>query len=281
MGKPLTIVSDNGPQFTSSEFKSFCLEWGISHRLVTPYHPQSNGEIERFRTVMKIVRISMSQGIDWKVPLEKFLLSYRNSPHTTSGMSPAQLLLKKSTSDKLPKLTDSHTVPKSVQERDWFMKQKYLQNANPKSEEATTQFIPGNIVFAKRMSTKKGQLPFCSDHYKILSGNNNGYTIMDEKGKTYRRHSSHLKLLPGGSFKMQNTVKQSRQPTHVSPVSSKSCLRLNMPTCNPSSTSQHSTSPVSVNLHPHPVPPSHPNMSASPLQLQPRVSLRLAARRLN
>ena len=46
-GIPETVVSDNGPQFTSDEFTQFCLRNGIHHVLVTPYHPSSNGLVER------------------------------------------------------------------------------------------------------------------------------------------------------------------------------------------------------------------------------------------
>ena len=46
-GLPEEIVSDNGPQFVSKEFETFLNKNGIRHVRSSPYHPQSNGKIER------------------------------------------------------------------------------------------------------------------------------------------------------------------------------------------------------------------------------------------
>ena len=50
---PTTLVSDNGPQFTSSEFASKMSKWKIKHILTPPYHPASNGLAERGVGIVK------------------------------------------------------------------------------------------------------------------------------------------------------------------------------------------------------------------------------------
>ena len=45
-GFPTTLVSDNGPQFTSKEFEVKMKRWGIHHILTPPYHPASKGLAE-------------------------------------------------------------------------------------------------------------------------------------------------------------------------------------------------------------------------------------------
>ena len=46
-GLPESVVSDNGPQFTSEEFETFLKLNGVTHVLCPPYHPASNGLAQR------------------------------------------------------------------------------------------------------------------------------------------------------------------------------------------------------------------------------------------
>ena len=46
-GIPETVISDNGPQFSSAEFAKFAEDWGFTHITSSPKRPQSNREAER------------------------------------------------------------------------------------------------------------------------------------------------------------------------------------------------------------------------------------------
>ena len=47
------IISDNGPQFIARDFKEFIRISGMTHVRTSPYHPQSNGKIERWHRSLK------------------------------------------------------------------------------------------------------------------------------------------------------------------------------------------------------------------------------------
>ncbi|XP_020616125.1 uncharacterized protein K02A2.6-like [Orbicella faveolata] len=104
-GLPEALRSDNGPPFASKEFEGFLEYLGISHKKGVPYWPQSNGEVERGNeAILKIERIARFEGKDWRKALENFLFQYRVTPHTVTGVSPAELLMRRKLRDKLPRV---------------------------------------------------------------------------------------------------------------------------------------------------------------------------------
>ena len=74
-GIPEILRSDNGPQYSSEEFRIFTIDWKFQHTTSSPHYPQSNGFIERsVQTVKKILSKT-------KDP-EKALLIFRTTPVT-------------------------------------------------------------------------------------------------------------------------------------------------------------------------------------------------------
>ena len=47
------LIFDNGPQFVAKDFKEFIRLAGMTHVRTSPYHPQSNGKLERFHYTFK------------------------------------------------------------------------------------------------------------------------------------------------------------------------------------------------------------------------------------
>jgi transposase InsO family protein len=58
------MISDNGPQFVSKDFKEFIRLSGFSHVRTRPYYPQSNGKLERFHGTIKSEEIRRNSYLD-------------------------------------------------------------------------------------------------------------------------------------------------------------------------------------------------------------------------
>ena len=87
-GLPETIVTDNGSGFTSGEFKEFLRGNGVRHITSAPYHPASNGLAERAVQIVKKGLKKVSEG-SVKKRLARILFSYRTTPQSTTGLTPA------------------------------------------------------------------------------------------------------------------------------------------------------------------------------------------------
>ena len=91
-GIPDHIITDQGTQFEGQLFDALSSSYGFKHIHTTAYHPQANGMIERFHRSLKTSLRCLSIKGDWVSALPMVLLGWRNTIHSASGTSPAQLL---------------------------------------------------------------------------------------------------------------------------------------------------------------------------------------------
>ena len=95
-GLPEQLVSDNGPQFSSAEFEMCMKRNGIKHISSAPGHPTTNGEAECFvQTFKRALKTGKRDGGSLQTRLSRFLFVYRTSPHATTGVSHAELFVKR------------------------------------------------------------------------------------------------------------------------------------------------------------------------------------------
>ncbi|KAI5086769.1 hypothetical protein C0J45_23903, partial [Silurus meridionalis] len=96
---PNTVVSDNGPQYSSQEFQRFSQLWEFDHKTSSPGYPQSNGKAESaVKTAKRLLHKSKASGRDPYLAL----LDHRNTPSQGLESSPAQRLLNRRTRSLLP-----------------------------------------------------------------------------------------------------------------------------------------------------------------------------------
>ena len=60
-GTPHTLISDNGLQFDSKNFREYCCEFGIINQYSTPAYPQGNGQAE---AVNKVILSGLKKRLD-------------------------------------------------------------------------------------------------------------------------------------------------------------------------------------------------------------------------
>ena len=95
-GIPEQIVTDNGTQFTSEAFEIFVKRNSIKHIKSAPYHPASNGLAERFiQSLKKSLKASVNDGRTLIRKLSSYLLLYRTTSHSITGVPPCKLLMQR------------------------------------------------------------------------------------------------------------------------------------------------------------------------------------------
>lgn len=184
-GLPKQIVSDNGPQFASKQFEEFTQANGIEHIFTAPYHPASNGLAENaVRTLKRVIKKALSEKNNVERALWSFLAYYRNIEHSTTGESPAMLLLGRRIRTRLD-------IIKPDRERQVIKSQQRQLASAPgenravgKGEEVWyRQYLKGEKWVAGRVIDELGS---CD------------YKVVGKDGETVHRHIDQIRKRPSG-----------------------------------------------------------------------------------
>ena len=144
-GVPETLVTDNGSQFASREFKAFVESWSFNHITTSPRYPQSNGKAENaVKTVKRLFEKCKESGVSEF----QALLDWRNTPTEGMATSPAQRLMGRRCRTLLPMskalLRPSyplHDDVRAMSDRKRRQKHYYDRHAKP-----LPNVSPGEIV---------------------------------------------------------------------------------------------------------------------------------------
>ena len=155
-GLPVSITSDNGPQFRSQEFEKYLVDNGILHRKVTPLWAQANGEVERQnRSLLKSMRIAQAEGKDWRIELVHYLATYRTTSHSVTGVCPAESLFGRRIRTKLPELCERAVNDEELRDRDWEKKTKAKIYADTSRGAQPCDLQVGDQVLLKQKKSNK------------------------------------------------------------------------------------------------------------------------------
>ena len=138
------MVSDNRPQFSSSEFAQFARDYKFNHITSSPHFPQANGKSER--TVQKVKGLHKRSNDPYLA-----LLAYRSTP-LKLGYSPTELLMGRTLRTTIPippeqfrpKLPNS----KELRKKDKEMKIKQKENDDKRHKTFEQDILePGDEVW--------------------------------------------------------------------------------------------------------------------------------------
>lgn len=196
-GIPITIVSDNGTQFTSAEFRTFLQTSGVKyHKLSALYHPATNGQAEHYvqTTNDSLYKMATTPG-SLQRDLNEFLRQYWKAPHATTGHPLAQLFLGRNLHIRLD-LVRTDTTPTKVTEKQQVKFDSTFRVFRPQQQ---VYFISGNLRMDKwvpgTIVTRQGDL-----HYEINHG-----------GKSFKRHVDEIR-----AYQQKESVDQPADPVERS-----------------------------------------------------------------
>ena len=184
-GIPEIVVSDNGPQFTSSTFKDFANKYKFIHHTSSPYHPQGNGEAER---AIRMIKSLLRKAEDPYLAL----LSYCATPVAGLGFSPAELLMSRMLRTTVP-LCHSRLQPRvpnfsTVSSQDGQQKESQKKAFDRRHRAHPLKALqPIDPVWLPDRE-EKGHV--------VEKAGDRSYRIQCEDGASYHRNRQHIRPMP-------------------------------------------------------------------------------------
>ncbi|GJQ97127.1 putative nucleotidyltransferase, ribonuclease H [Tanacetum coccineum] len=97
-GVPKALISDHGTHFCNSLLDKTLKKYGVTHRLATPYHPQTSSQTENTNRAIKRIlerTVNMNRK-EWADKLDDALWTFRTAYKAPIGSTPFRIVYKKS-----------------------------------------------------------------------------------------------------------------------------------------------------------------------------------------
>lgn len=186
-GIPDICMTDNGPQFSSHDYKKFANTYKFSHVTSSPGYPQSNGRVEN---AVKMAKSIITKAKKANTDPYLGLLAYRNTPTQHLNSSPAQRLFSRRTKTLLP-TTHTLLTPRvesgvTIKQAQSKAKQSFYYN---RSAHTLPVLAKNDVV--RIMPTRPREEWRRARVTKDLG--NRSYEVETEDHRTFRRNRKHLK----------------------------------------------------------------------------------------
>ena len=159
-GYPDLVIHDGGPPYNSHNWKEYAKRCGFETSLCTPEHPQANGQAEKFMSsIVKLTHAIIAEGKDPKKEIYTFLMNYRNTPHSSTGQTPASLMMNRGIKTKIPTMLAEPTsaaisaAHKEAQQSDAVAQAKLKEYADKHIRASNRQYKLGDTVLLQQKKT--------------------------------------------------------------------------------------------------------------------------------
>ncbi|XP_071054976.1 uncharacterized protein [Onthophagus taurus] len=211
----------------SDEFEMFLKKNNIKHLTSPPYHPSSNSAAENVvKTVKNLLKKSLLNNTDGDLNclLCRFLFDYRNTPHCTTGVSPAILMfgcsLRTRFSSFLPFTNNENEFCNKdindVAEKVKRVKEKQVKYSNGKNY---TKFEIDKIILVKNYAIVN-KPDFIKGKIVKVIGNRTYLVEIPELQKKWKRHTNQIRKftfvesrIPFDSSGSSNNNNESKDPS--------------------------------------------------------------------
>ena len=220
-GMPRIVRSDRGRHFTAEVFEELCRLSGVKHKLGSPEHPQSQGQVERQNQLINQVRCLCENDIEkWPEALSSVQYSHNGAINSATGLSPGRILFGKGVSYPEDVLFDQgdQTSPigleKLVQLREeedneliQLVKERVNKCQDKRNKAQSSHGAPYKVGDRVRYklnddtrSRKGGKIaPRYSEEYEVVDVLGDGYTYnleaVNHNGRAKSRHFNLLKTV--------------------------------------------------------------------------------------
>ena len=229
-GIPDNIITDQGTQFESELFNSLSNTFGFKHIHTTSYHPQSNGMIERFHRSLKTSLRCLAITPNWVSSLSLVLLGWRNTIHSATGTSPAQMLFGIGTT--FPEEFINSSKPISIESLNAARKHFLETDTNPSfnRDTAHNSFIPKTLHTCKFVWLQAKDTSHMKPRYvgpfKVLEWRDNNTMVILRNEKPYTINIEKVKP----AFGFDDSITKTNIQDKIPPKSISVPLILDLPT---------------------------------------------------
>ena len=217
---PRIILTDNGGEF--SMITNLCEQLRVKHNQSAPYHPQTNGAVERANQTLKSRIYASNNAETWDDALDEIIHSINCSENVVTGFTPFEIETGETGQNIHDNVEHEPSFRQNVAEIRRQTRTKIVNEKNARNQRyQNPNFQPfknGELVLIKNRTQKH---PRFLGPLKIIEVRADGlsYTLENvNTGVTFIRHCSQLKIYrERRNEETQRIVEDAEEPTEEAP----------------------------------------------------------------